>query len=136
MNTVISEEIDCSLHLPTFSPDGSKIAAMVANKFIYVWETCSGCLLTQSPALKNSMHIQSLVLSLDGNQLLIHTRDYWDYRWHQGIWIWMWQINEEDNCVIKFDHDNWAVFFPNTSQIVTMSSEPDALWIWDMESTP
>jgi WD40 repeat protein len=130
---VISEEIDHSLHLPTFSPEGSKIAAMVADEFIGVWETCSGRILTKSPALKDGMRIHSLVFSPDGNRLLIQGRD----RSGPPISLRMWHINEEDNCVIEFDHDHSAAFFPNASQIITISSEHSELRIWDiMESTP
>ena len=134
VNTVISEEVNCSLRRPTFSPEGSKIAAIVADESIYVWETCSGCLLTKSPALKNGMHIHSLVFSPDGNQLLIHGFNDNHWPW-QPISTQMWHINEEDNYVIEFDHDNSAAFFPNAPWIITISSEHNELRIWDM-STP
>ena len=132
-NTVISE-IDHSLRLPTFSPGGSKIAAMVADEFIYVWETHSGVLLTKSPALKDGTHVHSLCFSPNGNQLLIYAMD--DGWASQPIWTRMWHINDEDNCIIEFDHNPLATFFSNTSQIVTMSSEYNEWQIWDIESTP
>src|SRR5882762_9574249 len=45
---IIFEAIDRRISLPTFSPDGSKFASVIANTTIGVWDTSSGNMLRES----------------------------------------------------------------------------------------
>ena len=67
-NTVIFEVLDSPIRLPTFSPDGSRFAAVVADGVIHVWDTITCNLLRKSK--KHCAEIESLVLSADGTRII------------------------------------------------------------------
>jgi WD40 repeat protein len=61
---VVFEILDSPMCLPTFSLDGSKVASVVNNTVIYVWNTTTRHRLGQSQ--KHGAFIQFIALSPDG----------------------------------------------------------------------
>ena len=133
-STVISEELDRSIRLPVFSSEGSKIAALVADTFVHVWDSYSGNLLAKSPALKNGPDIRGLIFSPDGNVILTLPNPQRNFGKIPSMS--MWHVNDDDNPVTVLDDVNSAAFFPNTPRMVTMSSVHHKLRIWDISPTP
>jgi WD40 repeat protein len=126
-DNVIFEILDSPIRLPTFSPDGSRFAAVVADRVIHVWDTITRNLLIKSQ--KHSADIQSLVLSPDGTRIIPIYSDSSE----MTVQIW---LVPEDLAITLDKHEDTilsAAFFPDGMRFLTSSRQKT--WIWDMPST-
>ncbi|KIM86175.1 hypothetical protein PILCRDRAFT_5220 [Piloderma croceum F 1598] len=128
-NTVIFEILDSPIRSPTFSPDGIKFAAVVADRVIHIWDTITRNLLNKSQ--KHSAYIQSLVLSPDGTRIILNCSDSSD------MTVQIWLVTEDLTITLdKYKHEyitRLAAFFPDGMRFLTSSKQK--IWIWDMPST-
>jgi WD40 repeat protein len=127
MSDVIFEILDSPICLPTFSPDGSRFAAVVARGVIHVWDTITHNLLRISQ--KYSANIRSLVLSPDGTRIILIC----SYSSEMTVQIWL--ITEDLTITLNGDwHSSTsAAFFPDGMRFLTTTEEN--ISIWDMPST-
>lgn len=123
---VILKNFDRSIHLPTFSPDGSKFASVVAYTVLDVWDTSTGNLLGEYQ--KHGMKITALAFSLDGTRIIfVHGHSL-------ATTVKMWNVGEE--FVTSFDSCAAAqsvAFLPDGTRFITMSKSC-SVQIWDMTS--
>ena len=124
---VIFEILDSPIRLPTFSPDGSRFAAVVADRVIYVWDTITRNLLTKSQ--KYSSDIRSLVLSPDGTRIILTCHSDSSEKAFQ-----IWFVTEDLAVTLAEDgvSSMSAAFFPDGMRFLTSANR---VCIWDMPST-
>ena len=120
---VIFEILDSPIDLPTFSPDGSRFAAVVADGVIHVWDTITHNLLRKSQ--KHSAGIQSLVLSPDGTRIILIP----GYGSETTVQIW---LVTEDLTITLNKVSTSTAFFPDGMRFLTNANK---ICIWDMPST-
>jgi WD40 repeat protein len=123
-DNVIFEILDSPIRLPTFSPDSSRFAAVVADRVIHIWDTITHNLLRKSQ--KHSTDIQSLVISPDGTRII----PICCYSPEMTLQIW---LITEDLTITLDEHGDAAAFFPDGMRFLTSGHN---LRIWDMASTP
>jgi WD40 repeat protein len=130
---VIFEKIDSSIHLPTFSPDGSIFTAVVADSVIHVWDTITRNLLRKSQ--KYSADIQSLVLSPDGTRIITICHHQCHDKSFNEMTVQIWLVTE-DLTITLDEHKNIArsvAFIPDGMRFLTSSDQNTR--IWNMPST-
>jgi WD40 repeat protein len=123
---VIFEILDSPISLPTFSPDGSRFAAVVADGVIHVWDTITHNLLAKSQ--KYSADIRSLVLSPNGTRIILIC----SYSSKMNFQIWL--VTEDLAITLDGDGADFisAAFFPGGVRYLTSANN---ICIWDMPST-
>jgi len=122
---IILEAIDRPISLPTFSPDGSKFASVIADTTINVWDTSSGNMSREFR--KHGAKITFLAFSPDGTRIIALCDD------SSETTIEMWNVDA--NSVVTFDNYDTAqaaAFFPDGTRLVTTAS--GAMRMWDITS--
>ena len=127
MADVIFEILDSPIGLPTFSPDGSRFAAVVADRVIHVWDTITRNLFRKSK--EQNADIQSLVVSSDGMRIIPI------YHYLSEMTVQIWLVTED--LAVTLDEDGVrstsAAFFPDGRRF--LANTDNIVCIWDMPST-
>ncbi|KIM74793.1 hypothetical protein PILCRDRAFT_693732 [Piloderma croceum F 1598] len=124
---VIFEILDSPMRLLSFSPDGSKVASVVNDALIYVWDT-TGHLLGQFQ--KDGAYIRSLALSPDGARIISICGSF------SETIVQMWHVGDDSSISFNTygDPPKSAAFFPDGARLITTAAS-GAIRIWDIRST-
>jgi hypothetical protein len=126
VDRIIFEAIDRCISLPTFSPDGSKFASVIADTTINIWDTSSGNMSREFR--KHGAKITFLAFSPDAIRIIALCDD------SSETTIEMWNVDA--NSVVTFnnyDIATAAAFFPDGTRLVT-TSVSGAMRMWDITS--
>jgi WD40 repeat protein len=120
---VLFETHDSSIYMPTFSSDSSRVAFIVADTVICVWDSSTQTLL-KSP--EHSARIRSFVISPDGRQTISICGG-------DQTTVEKWDVMKDSNVVTLRDFGNaiQSLSFLNTGQLATLSFS-GTICTWDM----
>jgi WD40 repeat protein len=124
---------DSSIHLPTFSPDGSNFASVIGNTVIHVWDSSTVTVITESQ--QHVGKIISFVFSPDGTRIISICKKLSWYDEETIVHIWH-IIEGPDIMALDCGHDVRSVApLPNSVQFITISYG-DTVKIWNITHTP
>ena len=127
---LLFDDIDVTIELPTFSPDGKMVGCVIAPDTIHIWDAQTGIAIGK-PVKVHAGKITSITFSLDGTKLAYISESVDEVTLSINIWDIVGAVSvRELQRPMKFVRSFFC--FPDCTRIVVTHQQDGELEIWDV----